>query len=234
MFQSCSMSAENESAPANETATSREDEMFQSCSMSAENESAPGEGSEPAQCEPAPAEAQPPLEEPPEALVAKGQGNEHFKAQRYEEAIECYTQALELSPKGHPNTAIYYANRGACRLMLGENDATVADCTSALEVQTDYVKALQRRSKAYDALGKKQAAFKDLEKVKEHDASLVQSREFSRLQRESKAEAEKEQEEMMGKLKDMGNTLLGKIGLSLDNFKTEQREDGSYNISFSQ
>lgn len=56
----------------------------------------------------------------------------------------------------------------------------------------------------------------------------------SRLQRESKAEAEKEQEEMMGKLKDMGNSLLGKIGLSLDNFKTEQRPDGTYNISFSQ
>jgi hypothetical protein len=57
---------------------------------------------------------------------------------------------------------------------------------------------------------------------------------FNRLERESKREQEVEQEEMMGKLKDMGNSLLGKIGLSLDNFKTEQREDGSYNIAFSQ
>ena len=55
-----------------------------------------------------------------------------------------------------------------------------------------------------------------------------------RLEREAKQEGEKEQEEMMGKLKDMGNSLLGKIGLSLDNFKTEQRADGSYNIAFNQ
>jgi hypothetical protein len=46
---------------------------------------------------------------------------------------------------------------------------------------------------------------------------------------------EKMKEEMMGKLKDLGNTLLGKFGLSLDNFKAEKDPStGSYSIKFQQ
>jgi hypothetical protein len=41
------------------------------------------------------------------------------------------------------------------------------------------------------------------------------------------------QEEMLGKLKDMGNWVLGKFGLSVDNFKAVQDpQTGSYSISF--
>ncbi|KAK1936237.1 Tetratricopeptide repeat protein 1 (TPR) [Babesia divergens] len=46
-------------------------------------------------------------------------------------------------------------------------------------------------------------------------------------------EFEREKDEMIGKLKDLGNTLLGKVGLSLDNFKVNKDETtGSYNIQF--
>ena len=40
---------------------------------------------------------------------------------------------------------------------------------------------------------------------------------------------------MLGKLKDLGNSLLGKRGLSLDNFKAVQDPaTGSYSIAFQQ
>lgn len=43
------------------------------------------------------------------------------------------------------------------------------------------------------------------------------------------------QDEMLGKLKDLGNSLLGKFGLSVDNFKAVKDEKtGGYSISFQQ
>ena len=41
------------------------------------------------------------------------------------------------------------------------------------------------------------------------------------------------QDEMLGKLKELGNSLLGKFGMSLDNFKAvKDPATGSYSISF--
>jgi hypothetical protein len=53
------------------------------------------------------------------------------------------------------------------------------------------------------------------------------------VEREASAQFEKDKDEMVGKLKDLGNTVLGKFGLSLDNFQVQQNEGGGYNINFS-
>jgi hypothetical protein len=47
-----------------------------------------------------------------------------------------------------------------------------------------------------------------------------------------KEKMEKMKEEVMGNLKKAGNFILGKFGMSLDNFAMGQNPDGSYNVQF--
>ncbi len=44
--------------------------------------------------------------------------------------------------------------------------------------------------------------------------------------------AQREKDEMLGKLKDLGNTFLGRFGLSTDNFRFEPDGKGGYGMSF--
>jgi hypothetical protein len=43
---------------------------------------------------------------------------------------------------------------------------------------------------------------------------------------------DKEKDEMMAKLKELGNGLLGKFGLSTDMFKFDAQPGGGYNMRF--
>jgi hypothetical protein len=74
----------------------------------------------------------------------------------------------------------------------------------------------------------------DLKKVIELDPGNRQSREsIQRLEPLAAEKAEKMKAEMLGKLKEMGNSLLGRFGMSIDNFKAVQDPNtGSYSISF--
>jgi len=48
-----------------------------------------------------------------------------------------------------------------------------------------------------------------------------------------KAEIKKKQmqEEVVGKLKTLGNSFLGMFGMNLDNFKMKPNENGGYSVS---
>lgn len=112
----------------------------------------------------------------------------------------------------------------------------VDDTTMALKLQPDYIKAVARRAQAHEELKNYQEALNDLKKLLELDPSYKNMTEprIARLEKELEEKRKKEQEEMMGQLKDMGNKFLGLFGLSLDNFKAEKDASGSYKINFSQ
>eukprot|EP00965_Chrysotila_dentata_P049265 1633104-Pleurochrysis_carterae.AAC.4 len=119
---------------------------------------------------------------------------------------------------------------------MEEFDAVIEDCTSALGVQPEYIKALLRRAQAHEALGRPTEALEDMRKIVELDPSVkAAANSIPRLEAASAAKLEEQKEEMLGKLKELGNSVLGKFGLSLDNFKAEKDPTtGSYNISFGQ
>ena len=107
------------------------------------------------------------IQEKAEAL--KSEANEYFKQEKFQQAVEFYTKALELNPK----KAVYYANRSIANLRLENFGYALNDASKAIECDRNYLKAYYRRAAAHMALGKYKIALKDYErvyKVKPNDA----------------------------------------------------------------
>ena len=170
-----------------------------------------------------------------EALALKARGNEHFKRGENEPAIQCYTEAIAAAPpSAAKERATFFANRAACHAKLREHSNVIDDCTSCLELDDTYTKAYLRRAAAREALDLPPEALDDAKRAAELDpASKEATSAVARLEKASAAKLEEQKEEMLGKLKDLGNSVLGRFGMSLDNFKAEKDPNtGSYNISF--
>jgi tetratricopeptide (TPR) repeat protein len=78
---------------------------------------------------------------------------------KYEEALQ---KAPEASTK---QRAVYYANLAACHLKCKQFEDAVQDSTAALELDPTYVKALMRRSAAYEELDDLEHSLADSQKV---------------------------------------------------------------------
>ncbi|KAL0820700.1 hypothetical protein ABMA28_006531 [Loxostege sticticalis] len=96
-----------------------------------------------------------------EAQYEKERGNTYVKNEKWDEAISCYSRAIELVK----DDAIYFANRGLCYLKKDSLHQAESDCTEALRLDPTYVKALQRRATARERLGSLRAASHDLGEV---------------------------------------------------------------------
>ena len=96
------------------------------------------------------------------AMSSKEAGNEHFRKEEYQEALECYTNALTECPQEHQCKVVFLKNRAACYLKLQQYSLALCDCTQALSITPNDVKALYRRAVAHKALGNLSDAFADL------------------------------------------------------------------------
>ena len=133
--------------------------------------------------------------------------------------------------------AVYHANRAACYMSMERYKEAAEDCTDAIAADDVYVKAYLRRGAAREKLEDLEGALADNEKVaNELETGHKQAAAaVARLRPVVERKREEMKEEMMGKLKDLGNSILGNFGLSTDNFKAEKdAATGSYNIQFVQ
>ncbi|CAA7408594.1 unnamed protein product [Spirodela intermedia] len=92
----------------------------------------------------------------------KLQANEAFKAHRFFQAVDLYSQAIELNGLN----AVYWANRAFAHTKLEEYGSAVQDATKAIEVDPKYSKGYYRRGAAYLAMGKFKEALKDFQQLK--------------------------------------------------------------------
>ncbi|KAF5839087.1 tetratricopeptide repeat domain-containing protein [Dunaliella salina] len=169
----------------------------------------------------------------------KAEGNTLYAQQDYHGAANKYADAVEAAPPppyARKQRAIYLANLAACDIARGDNAEALRACSAAIEEDPSYIKAYARRFNAFEALDDLDRALADAKKVLEMDPSNTwASVSVRRLEPIVKERHEKLKNDMMGKFKELGNTLLGKFGMSLDNFKAEQDPNtGGYSIKFQQ
>ncbi|EGP91014.1 unnamed protein product [Zymoseptoria tritici ST99CH_1A5] len=79
------------------------------------------------------------------AAKLKAAGNKAYGSKDYNRAIELYTQAILC--KADP---VFYSNRAACWNAMSNWAKVIEDTTAAIALDSEYVKALNRRANAYE------------------------------------------------------------------------------------
>lgn len=76
-----------------------------------------------------------------EALKLKDRGNTLLKEQKYDQAIESYTEAIKLDG----NNAVFYSNRAQVNLKLENFGSAINDCDAAIKIDPNMMKAYYRK-----------------------------------------------------------------------------------------
>ncbi|EFO65371.1 Tetratricopeptide repeat protein [Giardia lamblia P15] len=158
-------------------------------------------------------------------MAFKEAGNSALKAGKYKEAVEQYREALAIFSGRTPERANCLSNYAAACVRLGELDEAEQTLREAIEINPRHINARLRITRVFTAKEK----------------YILAASEWSVVaQLRPLTDAEAAERDMCNKkamdagittMKSWGNKLLGKIGLSLDNFKLAKNADGSFNIS---
>ncbi|KAL0574550.1 TOM (translocase of outer membrane) complex component [Marasmius crinis-equi] len=94
------------------------------------------------------------------ASTLKAKGNDAYKQRNFDEAAKFYTRAIAMTPKSEP---VFFSNRAACYINMSPPlyEKVVEDCDEALRLDSKYVKALNRRAVALEALERFSEALRD-------------------------------------------------------------------------
>ncbi|XP_076237616.1 tetratricopeptide repeat protein 2 isoform X2 [Calliopsis andreniformis] len=112
----------------------------------------------------------------------KEEGNVACKNKQYLQAFKLYGEALEIDPQNTVIKAKLYYNRAVVLAKIHFLNESVRECTEALKLDENYLKALLRRAASYMELKNYEEAVCDLEKA----CKLDKSRDNKRLLMEAK------------------------------------------------
>lgn len=114
-------------------------------------------------------------------------GNQAFKLGKWQEAYDLYTESLTIDPNNKTLNATLYFNRATTCSKLNKLDECIEDCTRAIDLDANYLKAYLRRAKSYTDKEDYESAVIDYEKV----YKLDKTKENQQLLKEAKLELKK-------------------------------------------
>jgi import receptor subunit TOM70 len=90
------------------------------------------------------------------AAKLKAAGNKAYGSKDYNRAIELYGKAILCR-----QDPVFYSNRAACYNAMSDWDKVIDDTTAAINLDNEYVKALNRRANAYEQVERNSEALLD-------------------------------------------------------------------------
>lgn len=161
---------------------------------------------------------------------------ELYKSKDYVGALNMYsTLMIDAQRAGlKEQCCILCCNKGICFNKMNERDKALKAFKKALYYDNNYSKALCNKMLLHNSKEEYLEAYEDFNRLKNIDYKLWDNYRHLENGLRYNAEIKKKQmtDEMLGKLKSIGNSLLGNFGLSLDNFKMTPNQQGGYSIQF--
>ena len=159
-----------------------------------------------------------------------------YKNGEYIQALNTYSLLLKDAKRAElkEQCCILNCNKGICFNKLNEYDKALESFKEALKYNKDYAKALCNKMLLLNKKEEYLEAYEDFKRLKTLDYNLWENYRNLEGELSYKAEIQKKKmtDEMLGKLKDMGNSILGKFGLSLNNFQMTPNGQGGYSIQY--
>ena len=159
-----------------------------------------------------------------------------YKNGEYLQALNMYSLLLKDAKRAElkEQCCILHCNKGICFNKLNEYEKALESFKDALKYNKDYSKALCNKMLLLKKKEEYLEAYEDFKRLKTLDYNLWENYRNLEGELSYKAEIQKKKmtDEMLGKLKDMGNTILGKFGLSLNNFQMTPNGQGGYSIQY--
>ncbi|UJR21224.1 hypothetical protein I4U23_024320 [Adineta vaga] len=100
------------------------------------------------------------------AIDLKNEGNVKYREQKFNDAIDFYTKAIEACPsESTEELSQFYQNRAAAWESLKNYDKVIEDCSKAIELNAKYIKCIQRRARAAETIENFELALEDYSTV---------------------------------------------------------------------
>ncbi|MCO5566337.1 hypothetical protein L7F22_020014 [Adiantum nelumboides] len=138
------------------------------------------------------------------AKELKEEGNRLFQKKDYSSAMDQYELALKLTPPDHPDRAVFHSNRAACLMQMKpiSYEDAIEECNLALHAHPGFPRALLRRARAFEAIGKLELALQDVELLLQGDVRHPDAVEMARRIRlcignEGDTEAQRHDQDML-------------------------------------
>ena len=159
-----------------------------------------------------------------------------YKNKQYIQALNIYSLLLKDAQRADlkEQCCILNCNKGICFNKLNDYDKALDSFKAALRYNKDYSKALCNKMLLLNKKEEYLEAYEDFKRLKTLDYNLWENYRHMENGLAYQAEIQKKKmtDDMLGKLKDVGNTILGKFGLSLNNFQMTPNGQGGYSIQY--